>query len=76
MDYGEYVSTKYQIILKGHLDQDWDGWFSDMEIQYDQNDNTILVGWVVDNSAFFGLLDRLRDLNITIISINELEIDE
>ena len=66
------MSTKYQIVIKGYIDQDWADWLGKMEADYDKDGNTVLVGWIVDNSAFFGFLDRIRDLNLTIISITEL----
>jgi hypothetical protein len=66
------MATKYKIVVKGHLDRNWEIWFGDMAVSYDDQDNTVLMGNILDNSAFFGFIDRLRDLNVTIISITEM----
>jgi hypothetical protein len=63
----------YQIRLKGHLGDQWTGWFEDMTITLDENGETLLTGPVVDQAALFGLLKKLRDVGIPLVSINRLE---
>ena len=63
----------YQIRLKGHLGDQWTGWFEDMTIILDENGETLLTGPVVDQAALFGLLKKLRDVGIPLVSINRLE---
>ncbi len=58
-----------KIKIKGKLDKKWTDWFASLEIQND-DENTILIGEVKDQSALHGILNRLRDLNLTLISVN------
>jgi len=60
---------QFSIIIKGQLDKQWTGWFENMEISYD-GEHTILTGHVTDQAALYGILNRIRDLNLTLISVN------
>lgn len=60
----------YQIRLKGHLDAQWVGWFGDLTITQEENGDTLLTGPVVDQAALFGLLRKVRDLGLPLLSIN------
>jgi len=57
------------IEIKGQLDKQWTGWFENMEISYD-GEHTILTGQVIDQAALHGILNRIRDLNLKLISVN------
>jgi hypothetical protein len=59
----------FEIKLKGHLDQRWSEWFSGLKLTYPEVDETLLSGSLPDQSALHGLLERIRDLNITLISV-------
>lgn len=63
-------STWYEIRIKGTLGPESVGWFEDMEIRQESEDQTVLAGWVVDQSALHGLLARVRNLNLTLLSVN------
>ena len=63
------MNHKTQIVVKGHLDKKWKNWFGDMEISY-EDDLTILTGNIRDESLMHGILNRIRDLNIKLISVN------
>lgn len=63
------MSHKTQIVVKGHLDKKWKNWFGGMEISY-KEDLTILTGIITDESLMHGILNRIRDLNIKLISVN------
>jgi hypothetical protein len=63
---------KYQIRIEGQLDSHWAHWFEGMTIDYD-GDTTVITGTLTDQSALHGLLHRIRDLNLTIISVVNLE---
>ena len=63
---------KYQIKIEGQINSHWAQWFEGMTINYD-GDTTILTGSVEDQSALHGLLHRIRDLNLTLISLNKLD---
>jgi hypothetical protein len=63
----------YQIRIKGHLSDQWIGWFEGLSITLEKNGDTLLTGTVVDQASLFGLLKKVRDLGMTLISINCVE---
>ncbi|GAB5426455.1 MAG: hypothetical protein Crog4KO_36020 [Crocinitomicaceae bacterium] len=63
--------SHYQIKIKGQLSTDWSDWFSELALSHDDNGNTILSGEVVDQSALHGLLKRIRDMGLELVSINQ-----
>lgn len=65
------MNSLYRITIKGHLDLNWSDWFDNMTISYDEQDNTVLTGPVIDQPALHGILDRIRDLNLTLISVTQ-----
>ncbi|MEO1166728.1 MAG: NAD(P)-dependent alcohol dehydrogenase, partial [Chloroflexota bacterium] len=66
----------YQIKLKGHLHDDWSDWFGGLTVSHDVTGNTLLVGDVVDQARLHGLLKRIRDAGIELVSVNPIsEID-
>ncbi len=66
----------YQIILQGHLSSQWSDWFEGFTITLDERGQTILVGPVIDQPALHGLLKKIRDLGIPLISVSRLDPDE
>jgi len=60
----------YQIKVKGQLDQRWSNWIADLELTYLEEDETLLSGPLSDQAALHGLLERIRDFNLTLISVN------
>ncbi len=58
----------YQIRVKGHLGPKWTEWFGDVTITLDDNGETLLTGPVVDQAALHGLLRKVRDLGMPLIS--------
>jgi hypothetical protein len=62
-----------EIRLKGHLDNRWAEWFEGLTITLEEDGNTLLTGPVVDQPALHGLLKKVRDLGIPLISISSLE---
>jgi len=63
----------YQIRVKGHLAQQWTGWFEGLTILLAENGDTLLTGPVVDQSALHGLLKKVRDLGLPLLSVRRLE---
>jgi hypothetical protein len=63
----------YEIRLKGHLDDRWAVWFGDMVITREDNGNTLLTGPVADQAALHGLLKKVRDLGIPLLSVNSVD---
>jgi hypothetical protein len=66
-----YDPVHYRIKLKGCLDHKWSDWFEQMAIST-QDDKTILTGPVADQAALHGLLIRIRDLNLTLLSLERV----
>ena len=58
----------YQIRIKGHLGPQWTEWFGDLTITLEDNGDTLLTGPVVDQAALHGLLRKVRDLGLPLIS--------
>ena len=65
----------YEIRLKGHLDSRWAGWFDGLTTN--ENDGTTLIqGSVVDQAALYGLLQKLRDMGLPLVSVTQVEPDQ
>ena len=64
--------TVYQIKMQGRLDESWSGWFNGMAITFDSG-TTTLTGPVADQPALRGILTKLWDLNLDLISVNRVE---
>jgi hypothetical protein len=62
-------STVYQIRVKGHLGSQWTDWFGGLTVTLEDNGETLLTGPVVDQAALHGLLKKVRDLGIPLISV-------
>ena len=62
----------YEIRLKGHLDARWTGWFDGFTITLTDSGETILTGSVADQAALHGLLKKVRDLGLPLLSINPI----
>ena len=63
----------YQIRLKGHLDSQWTDWFEGLTITLEEDDDTLLTGPVTDQAALHGLLKKVRDLGMPLVSVSPLE---
>lgn len=59
----------YEIRVRGHLDLWWSDWFLGMTLTHLERDETLLAGPLPDQAALYGLLERIRDLNLTLISV-------
>ncbi len=60
----------YEIRIKGNLDAGWSAWFADLTLTHIEENVTLLAGWLPDQAALYGLLERIRDLNLTLLSVN------
>ena len=59
----------YAIKIKGYLDEYWSDWFAGLQLEHLEGDETLLSGLLPDQSALYGLLERIRDLNLTLLSV-------
>jgi len=66
----------YQIRIKGHLDEIWSDWFEGLKITLLEGDESLLSGSLADQAALHGVLERVRDLNLTLISITRVNSTE
>jgi hypothetical protein len=62
-----------EIRVKGRIDQRWSEWFDGLTITHSDQDETVLTGPVADQAALYGLMTKLRDLGLPLLSVNRVE---
>jgi hypothetical protein len=65
-----------EIQVKGRIDEHWSDWFEGLTVTHTDHDETVLTGLVVDQSALYGLLAKLRDLGLPLLSVNCTEAED
>jgi len=65
--------TVYQFRLKGHLGREWTDWFERLTITLEDNGETLLTDAVVDQAALYGLLRKVRDVGLPLLSVSPVE---
>jgi hypothetical protein len=68
--------TDYKIRIKGHLRPEWSDWFEGLTITLEEDGNTLLTGPVIDQAALHGLLKKVRDLGMPLVSVNRVQSNE
>lgn len=66
----------YQIRIKGHLGSQWTNWFEGLTITLEEDGDTVLTGPVIDQAALHGLLKKVRDLGMPLVSVVQVQLDE
>ena len=64
---------RYEIRLRGHLDSRWAAWFDGLSLTNDSDGTTIIYGQVADQAALYGLLQKVRDLGLPLVSVTQVE---
>jgi hypothetical protein len=72
----QHDSGRYEIRLQGHLAARWTNWFDGMTLTTHSDGTTVLEGAVVDQAALHGLLTKLRDLGLPLLSVTHLDADQ
>jgi hypothetical protein len=66
----------YEIRLTGHLDAHWTAWFDGLTVSHQDDGTTVIRGPVADQAALHGLLQRVRDLGLPLVSVERVEDDQ
>jgi len=66
----------YEIRIKGHLGSQWTDWFEGLTITLEDTGDTLLAGPVTDQAALYGVLKKVRDLGMSLLSVNRIQSDE
>ena len=69
-------SGRYEIRLRGHLDSRWAAWFDGMSLINESDGITVIRGPVIDQAALHGLLQKLRDLNLPLVSVTQVDLTD
>jgi ABC-type multidrug transport system ATPase subunit len=64
-------ATSYQITLKGHLDRHWSDWFDNLTLSHTEKGETLLSGPIKDQAALYGVLTKIRNLALPLVSVNQ-----
>jgi hypothetical protein len=72
----EYKPGRYEIRLKGHLDSRWAAWFDGLSLIRQSDGTTLIHGPVVDQAALHGLLQKVRDVGLPLLSVVHVEPDQ
>jgi hypothetical protein len=67
---------RYEIRVNGHLDGHWAAWFDGLSLKHEDGGRTVIHGWIADQAALHGLLQQLRDLGMSLVSLNRVQDDD
>ena len=70
-----HEAGRYEIRLKGHLEARWAAWFDGLSLTHESDGSTLLQGFVADQAALHGLLQKVRDLGLPLVSVTQIEPD-
>ena len=66
---------KYKIKIKGHMDEKWTDWFDGLQITHEKDGRTTFYGPLPDQAALHSILRKIRDLNLQLISVKQVNLD-
>ena len=75
MDADQHEAGRYEICLKGHLNRRWAAWFDGLSLSRESDGTTILRGPIPDQAALHGLLQKVRDTGLPLVSVIRIEPD-
>ncbi len=67
---------RYEIRLRGHLEPRWAAWFDGLSLTNESDGTTVIYGPVVDQAALYGLLQKVRDLGLPLVSVTQVQPDQ
>lgn len=67
------MSDTYELRVQGHLDDRWSEWLGGLDVQCQEDGTTVLVGPVVDQAALHGLIKKVRDLGLPLLSVKRTD---
>ena len=71
----KHTSENYEIKIQGQLDTKWSEWFYGMTVTHEREGTTTLCGSLPDQTVLHSVLERIRDMNLTLISVNQIASD-
>jgi hypothetical protein len=71
-----HEAGRYEIRLEGHLNIRWATWFDGLSLSHESDGTTIIQGLVADQAALHGLLQKIRDLGLPLVSVTQVEADQ
>ena len=72
----QHTSGRYEIRVKGHLNSRWTAWFDGLSLTNESDGTTVIHGPVADQAALHGLLRKVRDLGLPLISVTQIESEQ
>ena len=76
IDGDRHEGDRYEIRLKGHLDSRWAAWFDGLSLSYESEGVTVIRGRVPDQAALHGLLQKVRDTGLPLVSVTHIDSDK
>jgi len=71
-----HEAGRYEVRLTGHLETHWAAWFDGLTVRRESDGTTVISGQVADQAALHGLLQRVRDLGLPLVSVTQVEADQ
>ena len=76
IDADRHEAGRYEIRLKGHLDGRWASWFDGLSLSHESDGSTVIHGPVADQAALHGLLQKVRDTGLPLVSVSRVDSDQ